>query len=322
MRALRITGALIALALVGAGGFVMAARNGMLRPDEGEMRARYGLPGSQFIDVDGQTVHLVDEGSGPPVILVHGSFASLRMWQDWADALKGRYRVIRFDRPGMGLSGPNPEGRYDGDAEAALIGKLADRLKLDRFVLVGTSSSGEGVAHYAATHPERLRGVVLANIAAGPLAFAPVDHGRWFKAVVSADPWFKGWHPQALWRGVLEMNFADPARISPGLVREWTELNNRAQGWPRKPRVGGLPPFAGTPADLKAITVPTLLLWSDKDPEVPLAKDGRNALALVGTSDKALRVVDDCGHMMPQECGPQSVAIARQFLDRVAAGGQ
>jgi pimeloyl-ACP methyl ester carboxylesterase len=322
MRAVRLFGAAVALALVGAGGFVLMARVGMLRPDEGEMRARYGLPTSQFVKVGEQNLHLVDEGSGPPVILVHGSFASLRMWQQWADALKGRYRVIRFDRPGMGLSGPNPDGRYDGDAEAALIGKLADQMKLDRFFLVGTSSSGEGVAHFAAIHPERLRGVVLSNIAAGPMPFAPVDHGPWFKAVITADPWFKGWHPQALWCEILAMNFADPSRISPGLVREWTELNNRAQGWPRKPRAGGLPPFAGTPADLKAISVPTLLLWSDKDPEVPLARDGRNALAWVGAPDKALKAVPDCGHMMPQECGPQSVAIAGQFLDRVAAGGK
>lgn len=322
MRIARIVGAALALALIGAGGFVLAARAGLLRPDEGAMRARYALPASRFVTVDGQMLHLVDEGAGPPVLLVHGSFASLRMWQPWADALKGRYRVIRFDRPGMGLSGPNPDGRYDGDAEAVLIGKLAGQLKLDRFFLVGTSSSGEGVAHFAATHGDRLLGVVLSNIAAGPLKPAPIDRGPWFKAVLAADPWFGGWHSPALWRGVLAMNFADPARVTPALVREWTDLNNRAQGWPRTPRAGGLPPFAGTPADLAAITVPTLLLWSDKDPEVPLERDGRSAMALIAAQDKALRVVPDCGHMMALECGPQSVAMVGQFLDRVVAGAK
>ena len=70
------------------------------------------------ITIGEQQLHYVDEGTGPAVVLVHGSYASLRQWQAWADALKGSYRVIRFDRPGMGLSGPSPDARYDGDAEA------------------------------------------------------------------------------------------------------------------------------------------------------------------------------------------------------------
>ena len=82
-----------------------------------------------------QQLHYVDEGSGPAIVLVHGSYASLRKWQAWAGVLKAKYRVIRFDRPGMGLSGPSPDARYDGEAEAALIGQLADHLKLDRFML-------------------------------------------------------------------------------------------------------------------------------------------------------------------------------------------
>jgi len=319
MRPLRALLALALLALLGGGLFVLAARGGWLRPDEATMRQRYGLPASQFQTIGAQALHVVDEGSGPPVIMVHGSFASLRMWQDWAAALKGHYRVIRFDRPGMGLSGPNPQGRYDGDAEAELIGKLADRLKLGRFVLVGTSSSGEGVAHYAAQHPERLSGVVLANIAAGPLAFSPPHYGPWFRMVLATDPWLGGWHTQALWRGVLENNFADRARLTPALVREWTDLNNRAQGWRHEPRPGGAKAFAGTPADLAAITAPALVLWSDKDSEVPLARDGQRTMALLGSADKTLVVIRNCGHMMPQECGPESAGHVAAFLNRITA---
>ena len=89
-----------------------------------------------------------------------------------------------------------------------------------------------------------------------------------FKRVLKVEKWLAGWHLRAFWHGILKMNFADPAKVTPALVREWTELNNRAQGWPRKPWPGGKPPFAGTPDDLKAITAPTLLLWSDGDRDV------------------------------------------------------
>jgi len=278
------------------------------------------LPQSHFVAVEAQQLHYVDQGSGPVVMLVHGSFASSRMWEDWAAALSPRYRVIRFDRPGMGLSGPNPAGRYDGDAEAALIGRLADQLQLSRFALVGTSSSGEGVAHFAATYPERVSALILSNIAAGPLKPAPPHFSRWFRAVLTVDPWFRGWHPQAFWRGILEANFADPAKVTPALVAEWTELNNRAQGWPRQPRPGGKPAFAGTPDDLRALKGPVLLLWSDQDPEVPLAVDGRRAEGLIPAPARQLTVLSGCGHMLPLECGPQGAAAAKAFLDSVTAG--
>lgn len=314
---LRAALAAAAFLVATAAAFVGAARAGWLKPDEATLRARYALSGSRFATVAGQPLHYVDEGQGPAVILVHGSFASLRMWNAWAAALRDRYRVIRFDRPRMGLSAPSPDGRSDGETDARVIGALADRLGLDRFALVGTSSSGEGVAHYAATHPGRVSAVILANVAAGPIRPAPPHFPAWFRAVLAVDPWLGGWHPRLFWRGILEQNYADPARVTPALVREWTELNNLPQGAPRVPAPGGRPPFAGTPADLAAIRAPALVLWSDRDPEVPLETHGRMTLARLGSLAKQLRVVPGCGHMLPLECGPASGTEARTFLDGV-----
>ncbi len=305
----------VAFGLVGIAGFVGAARQGWLKPDEAALRTRYGLPASRHVTIAGRTLHYVDEGQGPVVILVHGSFASLRMWDDWAAALRDRYRVIRFDRPRMGLSAPGADGRSDGESDARVIAALADRLKLDRFALVGTSSSGEGVARFAATHPRQVSVVILANTAAGPIAPQPPHFPPWFKAVLAVDPWLGGWHSRLFWRGVLEANFADPGKVTPALVAEWTDLNNLPQGAPLVRTPGGPPPFAGTPADLAAIRAPALVLWSDRDPEVPLETHGRLTLARLGSTAKRLEVVRGCGHMLPLECGPASAAAARAFLD-------
>ncbi|MAS85697.1 MAG: alpha/beta hydrolase, partial [Erythrobacteraceae bacterium] len=79
--------------------------------DPAEMRAKYGGEPSQFVEIgDGVTVHLRDEGpkDAPAIILLHGSNADLHTWQPWVDALKARYRVIRFDQVGHGLTGPDP----------------------------------------------------------------------------------------------------------------------------------------------------------------------------------------------------------------------
>lgn len=308
---------IVGLLVIGAGWYVVSARQGWRTPDDAELRARYALPNSRFATIDGQSIHYVDEGQGPAIMLVHGSFASLRMWDGWADALRGRYRVIRFDRPPMGLSGAEPQGRYDIAREAELIGALAERLGVHRFVLAATSSGGESAAAFAAAHPDKVTGVIFANIAAGPLAFRPTAYPLAFRLALWADPYLGGWHMPAFWDGILTANYADPAKVTPALVREWTDLNNRAQFYQRRPRPPGYVPFARTPADLAAIRAPALLLWSDTDPEVPLEIDGRTALRLLGSTDKALTVIRHCGHMMPLECGPASVAVARVFLDRV-----
>ncbi|MEO0056810.1 MAG: hypothetical protein RIT17_246, partial [Pseudomonadota bacterium] len=83
--------------------------------DAAAMRAKYGGPPSQFVDIgDGVTVHLRDEGpkTAPAIILLHGSNADLHTWEPWVTALKTQYRVIRFDQVGHGLTGPDPAEDY------------------------------------------------------------------------------------------------------------------------------------------------------------------------------------------------------------------
>jgi pimeloyl-ACP methyl ester carboxylesterase len=305
----------LAMAAVLVAAYVLAARNGVMAPSEAALRTRYGHPQSKFLTIDGQLVHYIDEGSGPPVVLVHGSYGSLRMWDSWAGKMVARHRVIRFDRPGMGLSGPAPNGRYDAATEANLIGALTESLGVPRFDLAATSSAGEAAAAFAAGHPDRVRGIILANIAAGPIPFRPIAH-RWSYALaLAADRYLAGWHMQAFWREILIANFADASKVTPEMVREWTELNNRAQFYKRQPRAPDFVPFKRTPADLAAMRAPTLLIWSDRDPEVPAGIHGRETMRLLGSTDKRLILVRNCGHMMPLECGPESAAVAISFLD-------
>lgn len=308
-------------AVVATGAFVIAARGGWLTPDDATLRARYGLPESRFMDIDGQSIHYTDQGQGDAVVLVHGSFGSLRMWQDWVRALAPQYRVIRFDRPPMGLSGHSPTGDYGTEREMQIIDALTRRLGVERFALVGTSSAGVSTAGYAAAHPERVSALVLSNIAVG--AF-DMDVGRlsgWFRLVLRVDGWLGGWHLQEFWRQVMTNNFHDPGRLSPELVREWTDLNNRAQRMPPGPQSENPgAALARTPSDLPRIVAPTLLLWSANDHELPVETVGRKGLELLGSSRKSLEIVEDCGHMMPLECGPQSAARALAFLDSVRAG--
>ncbi|MFM8517782.1 MAG: alpha/beta fold hydrolase [Nevskiaceae bacterium] len=52
-----------------------------------EVEARWAAPPSRFIVIDGVRLHYREEGSGPPVVLLHANYASLFMWEPWASAL-------------------------------------------------------------------------------------------------------------------------------------------------------------------------------------------------------------------------------------------
>ena len=101
------------------------------------------------------------------------------MWKDWVTALGGRYRVIRFDRPPYGLSGPDPKGRYGAEREVEIIEALTDRLGIDTFYLAATSSGGVSATQYAAKHPERIKGLVFSNIAVRALPAIPTEIPGW-----------------------------------------------------------------------------------------------------------------------------------------------
>jgi pimeloyl-ACP methyl ester carboxylesterase len=126
-----------------------------------ELEAKYATPASKYLEVDGVRVHYRDEGTGPAVMLIHAHFASLLMWEPWAEALRDRYRVVRFDMTSHGLTGPDPSGDYSLTRTVALFEQFADRLGLERFALVGTSLGGTVAMHYTSRHPGRVDRLIL-----------------------------------------------------------------------------------------------------------------------------------------------------------------
>jgi pimeloyl-ACP methyl ester carboxylesterase len=119
-----------------------------------------------FIDVDGASLRLRDEGQGFPVLLVHGWGLDLDMWQPQAAAWEGRLRVIRYDRRGFGLSSGSPSLA----ADVRDIESLLRRLDLPRVAIVGMSQGARGAMRAAA-------GALRGRIACLVLDGAPFDGG-------------------------------------------------------------------------------------------------------------------------------------------------
>ena len=100
--------------------------------------------------------------AGPPIVLVHGLASNSRIWDDVAPRLAERHHVVALDQRGHGLSDRPTDGYTFEQVVSDLVGVI-DSLNLDRPTLVGHSWGGNVVLQYAATHPDRLHGLVLVD---------------------------------------------------------------------------------------------------------------------------------------------------------------
>ena len=124
---------------------------------------------SNYADIDGARVHYVDEGDGPPLLLLHGNPTWSFLYRDVIDGLRDRFRCIAPDYPGFGLSGPAAGGYgYTPAEHAGVLEQLILQLDL-KDVTMMVQDWGGPIGFAAATrHPDRFAGFVIANTWAWP----------------------------------------------------------------------------------------------------------------------------------------------------------
>lgn len=223
------------------------------------LEERYRVAASQFIDVDGVRVHIVDEGEGPPIVLLHASFMELRSWDAVAAQLSRDRRVIRIDLLMAGLTGPDPKKRYSVDQNVGIVAHVADELALAHFDLLGTSSGGMVAFRYAAEHPERVSRLILVNSAGLPRT-AATDPNRPRGTVLQR--WIRQHHrSRAFWRDSLTKQFTSGVAPDAALVERVYDMNRR-QGLREEGRLFMGNFRTGDPqAILAKVRAPTLVLW-------------------------------------------------------------
>jgi len=119
-----------------------------------------------YIDLDGHRMHYIDEGSGPPVVMLHGNPTWSFYYRDLIDALRGRHRVIAPDHIGCGLSDKPQEYPYTLEMHIQNVTRLIDHLDLRDVTLVVHDWGGAIGFGWATRHPERVRRFVVFNTAA------------------------------------------------------------------------------------------------------------------------------------------------------------
>lgn len=297
----------------------------LLQPDLplSQLKARWAPAPSRFIELQGMQVHLRDEGvrdDPVPIVLVHGTSASLHTWEGWVAALKGERRVITMDIPGFGLTGPEPRGNYHINRYTEFILGLMDQLGVQRFVLGGNSLGGEIAWHVAAAAPQRVERLILVDAA----GYKRLPNGMpiGFVMAALAAKTGTGWLtarvlPRAVVRSSTRFVYGDPRRITPEIDQRYFELqlrpgNRRALGQRLDQH------NMGRDVDqLARLTMPTLIIWGGKDRIFAVSQGQGLHQAIKGSE---LVVFDDLGHVPHEEDPARTVAAVRRFLDQ--AGGQ
>ncbi|MGZ3450022.1 MAG: alpha/beta fold hydrolase [Polyangiales bacterium] len=273
------------------------------------LMAKYAPEPSKFVDIEGMRVHYRDQGTGAPLVLIHGTSSSLHTWEGWVSRLSTHRRVVRLDLPGFGLTGPTPDGDYTAARLARVVATLMDRLAIAKADVAGNSLGGRVALTFALEHPDRVRKLVLVD-AAGlsgqkpPKIFAfartPVL-GRLLTVVT----------PRAIVRKNLVEVYGDPTRIDEALVDRYFDFT-LAEGNRRAlyDRLNG-PRDPDLDARIPEIHAPTLLLWGERDRWIPLEFAKRFQSSIAGAK---LVSYPDAGHVPMEELAELTARDADAFL--------
>ncbi|WP_073251145.1 alpha/beta fold hydrolase [Shimia gijangensis] len=284
-----------------------------------EIRAEFSHPPrGQFLNVNGHRVHVEVRGKGPDLVLIHGASGSTRdMTFELAQHLEDRYRLLIFDRPGLGYSDRINQTGATLEQQADLLSEAAAQLGADRPIVMGQSYGGAVALTWAARFPDRISALVpvaaVSCIWASPLNtyYRIVSH-KWLGPLTI--PLITAFVPDAHVDKVLASVFVpqdEPkgygAYFGPGLTLRRKTL--RANGLQRAnllEEIRALQPHFGS------ISVPTEIVHGEEDTTVPAWNHAERLVSRIQGAH--LTLLPGIGHM-PHHVAPKEVVAA---IDRAA----
>jgi pimeloyl-ACP methyl ester carboxylesterase len=310
-----VAGLLVATLLVVYG----TLRAGLWNTDPATARAREAGPPSRFITVSGVPLHLRDEGQGPVLVLLHGSIVNLHEWDLVVDRLKDRYRIVRFDWPPYGLSGPDPTGVYSTPRAAELLAGLVDALGLGRFSLVSTSNGANVALEYVGRHPE--------HVAAMAFSVLPLErpsqtrHVEWRMRVLQAihAALLPDYHSHSYYRLVLESTTPPSFHPTAAMVDSIYDADNLPGSAARQRQYIGTTVQAFQTSDVgasaEAVRVPVLIQWCGFD--TVISQSAQRTVARFTNAPVELITYPDLGHFPMWENPDRFSRDLARFLERV-----
>jgi pimeloyl-ACP methyl ester carboxylesterase len=286
--------------------------------DAAAMKAKYAGGASQFVELKpGLAVHYRDQGKrdGRPLVLIHGSNASLHTWEPWVKILGQDYRVISLDLPGHGLTGANPANVYDNASYVGVVDALLQKLDIKRAVIGGNSMGGGVSWMYALAHPGKVDALLLVDAGGQPHSKSgslPIGFQLMRMPVIKEAARFIA--PRSIFESSVRTSMSIQSKIDDALIDRYWELNrypgNREATMQRFSATGNR--NAATPEKLASIKVPVMIMWGEEDNLIPVSSARWFADAL---PQARLVIYPKVGHIPMEEIPEKSAADVKDWLD-------
>ena len=277
---------------------------------------RWARPPSQFLDVGGLKVHLRDEGvvsDAAPIILIHGTSSSLHTWDGWVPHLVDTRRVVTFDLPGFGLTGPSPDANYTIDAYVAFMGNLLEALKIKRCVFGGNSLGGNVAWETTHAMPDRVEGLILVDAGGYPFNSASTPIGFRLAKIPVLNRLMEKIFPRSLIEASLRNAYGDPSKVTADTVDLYFDMATRAGNRRALVQCFQQSDLGAHANRIATLTTPTLILWGGRDELIPPSNAERFHRDIKGSE---LVIFPELGHVPQEEDPVQTAAAAKAFLNR------
>jgi 3-oxoadipate enol-lactonase len=259
------------------------------------------------LKANGIDINYEIEGDGPVVTFSHSLACNLGMWDEQVRALKGRYRVLRFDTRGHGQSGA-PAGAYTLEQLSDDLKALLDGLGITATHFVGLSMGGMIGQVFALKHPAMVQSLVLCDTTSRyPAAAAPIWEDR-IKAVGA-----KGMEPMVA--PTLERWFTAPFRARRRDLMELVGAMIRSTPAPGYVGCCHAIPKINVTERLRDVRCPALVIVGEEDPGTPveMARDIHAALPAA-----ELAILSRASHLSNLEQPEEFNRVLGGFLDKLS----
>ena len=292
------------LVAVGGGILVLAEKDKKLET----LLPIYANKESKFLPVLGMQVHYRVEGPASdtlPIVLIHGTSASLHTWDSLTLLLKDKKKIIRFDLPAFGLNGPNKENTYNAEVYNIFVDSVLEKLQVTSCIVAGNSLGGSIAWHYALYNKKRVQQLILLDASGYPKKNEKGSIGFKIASMPVINNLLLWVTPKFLVKKSLEGVFVDKTKINEESIDRYHDLLLREGN--RKAALSIFKAgFKPNPEPIKTIQIPTLIIWGDQDQLINVSNAYLFNKDIKGSK---LVVFKNVGHA-PMEETPTKVAAA------------
>jgi pimeloyl-ACP methyl ester carboxylesterase len=266
----------------------------------------------EWVDVDGELIHYMAAGSGPPLLLLHGFMAWSFTWRHNIEDLGHVAYVVAPDFRGHGLSRRDHNRGHSLDDQVELVRGFLDRIGIEQVTICGHSMGGEVALRFALKYPGRVKALIL--VSASGFVSNGTSH---FKRLLLQIPVLNSLLVRST---IMNRRFAlrslysvyfEQEKIQPADVRGYM-LPMRVPGSMNAIlRVIHDLDFGRSAKEFREIIHKCLLVWGDEDAIIPLAHGDRLSKEL---SQAQFVRFPGCGHVPHEECPALFNETIRGFL--------